>query len=353
MSKVMAAGNTKIAVNTRILTGHLTGVQRYLISILENLPERICQVGPAIPMHGIRGHAWEQFVLPARAKHKLLWSPSNTGPLGVTRQVLTVHDLAVIDHPEFFNRRYAAWYRFLLPRLVHRVRRIIAVSQFTKQRLIEVFGVPEKRITVIWNGIDERFCPRPEEQISAAIEKLCIPSHRYLVALGSLEPRKNLKRLLQAWSTIVSGLPNDVWLVLAGAQGKTIVFDGLPLHPLPQRVHLTGHVSDELLPALYAGAIAAPYVSLYEGFGLPALEAMACGTPVLTSNCTALPEVVGDAALMVDPYDLETISEELNRIIKNYTVREGLRQRGIERANQFRWKRTAERTWDLLEQEAR
>lgn len=346
------SGGTPICVNTRILGGHLTGVQRYLLSIFEYLPGSIHRIGPERPAHGVRGHAWEQFALPAKVRGEVLWSPSNTGPLAVTRQVLTVHDLVPIDHPEFLNPRFAAWYQFLLPKLVRRVRHIIAISEFTKQRLMDAFGVSEQRITVIWNGVDERFRPQPLELIAAAIEELGIPSSRYLFALGSLEPRKNLRRLLEAWARIVHQLPDDVWLVLAGARGKSIVFDGMSFEPLPPRVHLTGHVPDQLLPALYSGAIAALYVSVYEGFGLPPLEAMACGTPALTGDQTALPEVVGNAALTVDPYDVGAIGAGLQSLVTDDVLRQDLRERGLQRATRFHWKDTADRTWHVLEEVA-
>lgn len=348
----MIQENRQILVNTRILTGHLAGAQRYLLSMLKHMPESLCQVRPRNPMHGIRGHAWEQFVLPIHLKDKLLWSPSGSGPLMVTKQVLTVHDLVPIDHPEFLNPRFAAWYQFLLPKLVHRVQRIIAISEFTKQRLINVFNVPEERICVIWNGVDERFCPQPEDRISSAIKRLGIPTYHYFVALGSLEPRKNLKRLLDAWTHIVEDLPDDIWLVLAGAKGKSMVFEGVPLDPLPPRVHLTGHVPDELLPALYAGAIAAPYLSVYEGFGLPPLEAMACGTPTFTGNRTALPEVVGNAAMTVDPYDVEAIAQGLYRLAKDENLRQRLRLDGLKQSSHFSWKNTAEKTWQVLKETA-
>lgn len=337
-----------IAVNARVLSSSLTGVQRYLSSILNYMPDGVVELHPTDPKHGVRGHAWEQLLLPARLERKLLWSPSNTGPLSVTKQVLTVHDLASFDHPEFLNSRFAAWYRFLLPRLVRRVRRIIAVSEFTKERLMELFGIPEERIAVIWNGVDDRFRPQAEGQVSLALNKLGIPTRRYFVALGSLEPRKNLQRLLQAWSRIVLDLPDDVWLVLAGAKGKSLIFDATSFDPLPPRVHLTGYVPDEMLPALYTGAIATPYLSVYEGFGLPPLEAMACGTQALTSNRTALPEVVGDAALAVDPYDVDAISDGLIRLVGDTDFRAVLRRRGFERAKRFSWRSTAEQTWRVL-----
>jgi glycosyltransferase involved in cell wall biosynthesis len=340
---------SNLLVNTRILHGHLTGVQRYLLSILNHLDaDSLSKVSPAGPLHGIKGHAWEQFALPMKCGKKLLWSPSNSGPLACRHQVLTMHDLVPIDHAEFLNPRFASWYQFLLPRLVRRVDRVIAISEFTRNRLIEVFGISEDKIAVVWNGVDDRFKPQSEDKITEARIKLGIPAGRYLVALGSLEPRKNLKRLLQVWSRVVNELPDDVWLVLSGAKGKSLVFDGESYEDLPDRVHLTGHVPDDLLPALYSGALLAPYLSVYEGFGLPPLEAMACGTPPLTGNLTALPEVVGDGGLMVDPYDVDAIASALKKMVVDDALRDNLRLNGFQQARRFDWKRTAEQTMQVL-----
>ena len=145
-----------------------------------------------------------------------------------------------------------------------------------------------------------------------------MPCRHYVLCVGSLEPRKNLPRLLQAWSRIQSEVPGNVWLVLTGKKGNERIFaDAAGLSRLPPRVHLTGHVPDDVLPALYAGAIAFAYPSVYEGFGLPPLEAMAAGIPVLTGNQTSLPEVVGDAGVMVDPYDVDALADGLLRLLGN------------------------------------
>lgn len=340
--------NANILVNTRILSDRWTGVHRYLTSILSHFPDDIATVEPNTPFRGIKGHAWEQFSLPKQLNGHLLWSPCFTGPLSVTNQVVTIHDLVPFDYPESLNWRFAAWYRFLMPRLVKRVKHIIAVSNFTKNRLMEEFNLPEELITVIWNGVDERFKPTSEESIQQAVNKLGIPSKRYLVALGSLEPRKNLKRLLQAWANIINDVPDDTWLVIAGAKGRKIIFDDISFDPLPPRVHLTGYVDDNLLPSLYSGAIAAPYISYYEGFGLPALEAMACGTPVLSSNSSALPEVVGNAALTVNPFHVHAIAESLLRLIQDETFRTDLQHKGLLRAKQFTWHGAAAQTLSVL-----
>jgi len=344
--------STLVVVNARILSSVLTGVQRYTLELLSRFDDRVRTFAPKARLDGVRGHLWEQIVLPRRLKGELLFSPGNTGPLAVRRQVITVHDVVPLDHPEWLNPQFAAWYRFLVPSLVRRVRRVIAISEFTRKRLLERTGVEPEKIVVIPNGVDARFHPRSEEDVRRVRDALGIPTAHYVLSLGSLEPRKNLHRLLQAWGLIQAEVPEDVWLIVAGAKGKPLVFRDVSFDRLPPRVYLTGHVPDEHLPALYSGALAFVYVSVYEGFGLPPLEAMASGTPTLTSNQTALPEVVGDAGLMVDPYEVEAIAWEIKRLVEDSVLRAGLRKKGLERAKQFSWDKTAELTWKVLQEAA-
>jgi glycosyltransferase involved in cell wall biosynthesis len=340
-------------VNSKILHGHITGVQRYLLEIMANISGQIEKVQPRRSFSGLRGHIWEQFILPFRINKNLLWSPSNTGPLAVTRQVLTIHDVVPLDHPEWLNWKFAAWYRFLLPRLVLRARRVIAISEFTKERLLATTKISPEKIIVIPNGVDVRFHPRPEAEVTAAINALEVPARRYLLTVGSLEPRKNLRRLLAAWRQAHASLPEDVWLVVAGGKGKVMVFgDTTGAEELPPRVYLTGHVPDHMLPALYAGAAAFAYVSEYEGFGLPPLEAMASGVPVLVSNTTAFPEVVSDAGLYTNPLDVDEIARGLIRLLTDPALATDLMERGLRRAKQFSWERTAALTLKVLREAA-
>ena len=342
-----------LVCNTRNLYSNVTGVQRYTLELMKRFNGRIQAVQPEQPLHGIRGHIWEQFILPAKLGKRLLWSPSNSGPLTVENQVLTVMDVSPMDHPEWMNPRFASWYKFLTPKLVRRVRSVLTISEFTKQRIKEYCPDMISKVHVVHLAADSRFFPVNKIFIRKALERLTIPTPYYLVALGSLEPRKNLQRLLEAWEQIQTIISDDIWLVLAGAKGKKIVFGNVSFEKLPPRVHLTGHVPDEILPALYSGAIASPYISLYEGFGLPPLEAMACGTPVITSNVSSLPEVVGNAAITIDPYDLEAISEALIRLVEDSGLRSKLRLRGLERVKQFNWDKTADKTWQILQQAIR
>jgi len=344
---------TEIALNARFYAHRPTGMQRYALELSRRFAGRIDHVRPAKPLRGATGHLWEQLYLPSAVGGRLLWSPNNTGPLAVGHQVCTIHDLIPLDHPEWFNRRFAAWYGWLMPRLAKKIQHIIAISQFTKQRIVERLGVRPDRVSVIPNGVDERFSPRTPEEIEAVRRALGINATAYILCVGSLEPRKNLRRLIEAWARVQPLLGADVELVIAGARGSSRVFDSVRLDPLPPQVHFTGYVSDEQLPALYCGALALVYPSLYEGFGLPPLEAMACGTPVVTSNGTSLAEVAADVAVMVDPEDVDSIADGIRRVASSSALREELRRRGLERASRNTWERTAQQTLDLLLDQAK
>lgn len=309
------------------------------------------KVFPQASLHGLHGHFWEQTVLPAKVRGRLLFSPANTGPLATRRQVVTIHDVAALDHPERLNPRFAAWYRFMTPRLAGRVARVITISEYSKQRLLAHVPLDERRVVVIPNGVDERFGPQDHAAIASMRNELGMPQGRYVLCVGTLEPRKNVPRLLQAWARIFSRIPDDVCLVLTGKQGQRELFARMAgVGALPPRVHLTGHVADMYLPALYAGALAFVFPSLYEGFGLPPLEAMACGVPVLTGNLTSLPEVVGEAGLMVDPTSVEAIADGLLRLIQNDLLRQALIPKGLARAALFSWDEAAQRTWGVLQE---
>ena len=339
-----------VVANVRVLDYPLTGVQRYTQELLARLGSDVEPVGPSRPLGGVRGHLWEQAVLPRRLGGRLLWSPSNTGPLAVTRQVVTVHDTAALDHPEWLTPRFAAWYGWLLPRLVRRVRRVIVPSAFTRDRLGQVTALSPERIAVVPNGVDPRFRPPAAAEIAATRAALGIPSSRYVLSLGSMEPRKNLAALVRAWATLHQRMADDVWLVIAGEPGKRQVFPGVELGATP-RVHLTGRVADAHLPGLYGGATLFASPALYEGFGLPPLEAMACGTPVVAARRGAVPGVLGDAALLVEP-GAEAIAVGIERVLNDEALRDVLRRNGTERAAEYTWERTADLTRRVLREAA-
>jgi glycosyltransferase involved in cell wall biosynthesis len=332
----------------RAQTAGLRGVQRYTAEVQARLKDRLKTIAPDRPMQGVRGHLWEQTVLPRIVGKGLLWSPANTGPVRVASQVLTIHDIASLEHPEWFNSVFAAWYRWLTPALIKRVRRVITVSQFSRERLLALANIDESKIVVIPEGVDTRFRVRGADEIARMRSELGIPSPHYLLSLAAMEPRKNLRRLLAAWSSCVTRLPREIWLVLAGSSAPSKVFSGVDMGDIPPRVHFAGFVADDSLPALYSGALALVYVSIYEGFGLPALEAMASGTVPIVADNTSLPEVVGDAGFQVNPYDVEDIAAAIERVIDDSELRRTLAARAARHSRQFNWECTATQTWNVL-----
>ena len=342
---------TPILVNARVLSAPLTGTLRYTKELLARWNGRVETVSPGSCERGVSGHAWEQIVLPTRVGSRLLFSPSNTGPLMVENQVVTLHDMAVFDCPAAFSRLFEAWYKTLLPHLARRVRRIITVSTFVKERILALTDVNPSNVVVIPNGVSLQFRPDAVAELDAVVAALGLPSRAYVLTVGSADPRKNLARLFQAWTRLQTQVSEELWLVVVGA-GNGRVFGSSPLGDLPTRVFPVGHVEDHHLPALYAGALAMIYISFYEGFGLPPLEAMASGTAVVVGNRSSLPEVVGDAGLLIDPFDVGAIEEALRRILEDSELRSDLQQRGIERAKQFSWDEAARRTWAVLQDAA-
>ena len=343
----------KIKLNGRFYSHtHPTGMQRYALEMVSRVGGGLEIVRPGPSLKGGMGHLWEQAYLPVAARKSLLWSPNNTGPVAVSRQVVTIHDLIPLDHPEWFSPRFVALYRWLLPRLVHKAQHLVAISEFTRLRLIEGLRVDSSKITVIPNGVDKAFRPQTPERINQVRKALNLGDKPYVLCVGSVEPRKNLKGLLAAWAQLPFNIRKEYNLVLAGKSGRKEVFGDAGLDHVPEGAMFTGYVAQEDLPPLYSGAAVFAYPSLYEGFGLPPLEAMASGVPVVTSNNSSIPEVVGDAGVLVDPSDTQSIAEGLFRLMSREDLRKDYSRRGIERAASLSWDVSAERTWTVLQREA-
>ncbi len=342
-----------IYYNSRVLNAYTSGVQRYLQSILLNIDSAYVNeisVSSKYFSAGMMGHLWEQLMLPSKLKcNDVLWSPSNTGPIYCrAKHVVTMHDFATLDHPEWTSKSFSTLYRCILPRLAKRADAIIAISEYTKSRILHHTGIDESKISVIKNGVDDRFFIQSEKDFKSYImPKYKLPSERYILTVSSIEPRKNIGSLLRAWEKIQHKIDDDIWLVLVGRQNPK-VFSDAGLNNIPERVCFTGFVEDEDLAAIYQNALLFSYVSLYEGFGLPPLEAMAAGVPVLTSNTTSIPEVVGDKAVIVNPLSVSEIAENLLVLLGSDSLRNKLSLAGIEHAKQFSWKTTAEQTFNLL-----
>ena len=272
-------GSVNIVVNGRFEGRRISGVERYASEILRCLGDQVRVVRPRNKLRGVRGHLWEQFMLPFLVpKNEVLWSPANSGPLAVSNQIATIHDLSPLEHPEWFRADFAVWYRLFLPMLAKRVRRVLASSNYVKRKIEARLGV--KNVIVTSEGVDVNFFNPNARQ-----DKYDLPES-YILFLGSLEPRKNLPSLLSAWNMISEDFTNT-WLIIAG--GTDRVFHNVKFPSPVERVRFLGYIPEKHLPGLYAGATLFVLPSLEEGFGLPALEAMSCGTPVITSKAGALP----------------------------------------------------------------
>ncbi len=333
---------SEFVVNGRFQGRRLTGVERYASEILHCLGTAVEVVKPSQPLAGVQGHLWEQFLLPTRlGRNAFLWSPANTGPLAVTRQAITIHDLSVLDHPEWFNANFRLWYMLLLPRLAKRARVVLTVSEHSRRSILRRFGLPEEKVVVVPDGVNlNQFQPCDASAVRAKYGL----GERYVLFVGSLDPRKNLERLSQAM-VLLSDVRN-IELAIAGSW--TNIFRPVAVHASKRRIRLLGYVPDEDLPALYSGATFFIMPSLFEGFGLSVLEAMACGTPVIASHAGALPEVVGDAAMLVDPTSVEGIAEGMRQLLSQPERRAELKRKGLERVHQFSWERSAQQVLEVL-----
>ncbi len=260
------------------------------------------------------------------------------------KNVVTIHDIpqhsnpySGTRHPEKKIRRYAD--------IMARADRIITDSEYTKTDILHFYSIPEERIHAVPLGVEGPGRVLSEEEIGVSLSRYGIRAP-YLLHVGRIEAKKNLARTLEAYSRIRKQLTQPVQLVLAGSPGPggEEAFDAIEKLGLSRDVRLTGYVRQEDLLPLYAGAAVFLFASLFEGYGMPILEAMACGTPVLTSNVASLPEVAGDAALLVDPLDVASIADGILRLVEEPELREHCIRKGLERVESFTWERTARET---------
>lgn len=286
------------------------------------------------------GHVWEQVLLPARAaalRAALVLSPANLAPLAWPNNVVLIHDAAALRHPESYAAAYVAWQRAILPLVARRAVHVVTVSEFSRREIVTLLGADPQRISVIAGGVDERFDPAVDPEPARRALGLQRP---YVLTVGSLIARKNLAALAPAAHRL-DRLGID--LVAAGGGRPQ-----LRAEADVAGVRALGLVSERDLPGLYAGARALVLPSRYEGFGLPCLEAMACGVPVVAADRTALPETCAGAALLVDPDDREAIADALERAALDEQVRARLTAAGLRRAAPLTWDRSARAVDALL-----
>jgi glycosyltransferase involved in cell wall biosynthesis len=369
--EVTAEDGSHVAINAHLLSGRAwyrsAGVHQYIYYLLRHLGQvndgmhytvllgegaLPADVGlTALQSRWLTSRApvrvlWEQFVQPwalQRIRADLVHGPAFVGPLlSSCPVVVTIHDLSFIRFPKLF-RPASRFYLAVLTRLsARRARRLIAVSAHTARESTRLLNVPPERIDVVYHGVDPAFRPLPVDEVSSFRECRGLPE-RFVLFVGTLEPRKNLVRLVEAFARVRDG---KVGLVLVGGRGWLYdeLFARVESLGLDDEVIFADYVMGDELPIWYNAATVVAYPSVYEGLGLPVLEAQACGTPVLTSNVSSLPEAAGDAALMVDPYDVEAMAAELDRLLADELLRHQLRECGLAHARRFSWPQTAQET---------
>ena len=363
-----------VALNAHLLSGRASyrsaGIHHYIDHLIQHLDTAAEEmrftalVGAAagLPDAGMpamrakwdtstpwRRTIWEQARLPLVARQieaDLIHAPAFVGPLAsAVPMVTTIHDLSFIRFPHLFrpaNRLYLKTMTWLSAR---RSRQLIAVSEHTALETRQLLSVAPEKITVVYHGVDARFQPLPANQVTTFREHRRLPE-RFVLFVGTLEPRKNLIRLVEAFKLAD---PGETKLMLVGGKGWLYedLFARVDELGLGETVRFPGYVPNDELVLWYNAATVFAYPSLYEGFGMPVTEAQACGTPVLASSTTSLPEAAGEAALLVDPEDVDAIAGGLRRLLDDEELRRELSDRGREHADAFGWTRTARRTAEV------
>jgi glycosyltransferase involved in cell wall biosynthesis len=271
-------------------------------------------------------------------------------PLVPCKAVVTIHDCIHLRFPQYLPNRLGYVYaRSSMWVATHRASRVLTVSETSKRDILRYFRVPESKIDVIYNAIDERLGEAPTAVEMAQVRERYQLNAPFVLYTGNIKPHKNLERLIEAFHTLRRGGLEHVQLLIIGDEISkyATLRRAVHRHKLHKHVRFFGFVPDKTLASLYRLASVFVFPSLYEGFGLPPLEAIAAGTPVITSNLSSLPEVVGDAAILIDPYEPDEIAAAMRRVLTDPAVREDLRARGLARVKQFSWDRSVQRVREI------
>lgn len=279
-------------------------------------------------------------------KNHIFHSPNYALPAFMGQSVSTIHDLSIFRHPQFHPAERLAHMRRIFPSILRRGDLFVTDSEFSRQEILDYWGVDADRVLAVPLGVDACYRPMSSEDLSPALKRLGLEPWRYTLSVGTIEPRKNIERLIQLYRQLPSSLRNEYPLVLAGNEGwnSESIHQEIVAGRAEDWLIYLSYVAESDLPALYAGSRAFACVSLYEGFGLPVLEAMAAGVPVVCSSVASLPEVGGDAVRYVDPLQPDEIRQALIDLLENDALSDSYRRAGLARASQFTWSRTVEGT---------
>lgn len=344
-------------VNGRFLTQKPTGVHRYAFEICNQLADLGVDFYVAVPKEinpdyklnfktiqcgSLNSHLWEQISLPKYLKKHgspLLLSLSGCGPLNYSNQIITIHDVSHERHPEWFSKNYCRFYGYMMPRIGKKAHAVITVSEFSKKEIEETLNIQSDKIYVINCSI-----PSYHTIGEGKVENENNSDERYIVSVSSMDPRKNFIRLVEAFNKIED---KSVKLYIVGMQFKA--FNTPDMAQLVQdNVILTGYLDDESLQNMYKKALFSVYPSLYEGFGIPPLESMSYGCPVIVSDIPALREINGDAAMFINPLDVADISFKMDLLIRDAELRNELSKKGREQVKKYSWTKSAQQIIELV-----
>lgn len=347
-------------VNGRYLTQKATGVHRYAFEICNKLHEMGVDFYVAVPQEinpdykfsfktvpcgSLKTHLWEQISLPRYLKKNgspLLISFTGCGPLNYTNQIITIHDVSHERYPEWFSKNYYRYYHYMMPRIGRKAHAILTVSQFSKKEIIDVFGLDASKIHVVHSNVPFHTKPSAEEILSYKPDP---DAEKYIIAVSSMDPRKNFVRLAEAFNKLED---KSVKLHIIGMRFKA--FNTPDLQKLVgDNIHLPGYIDDNELQGMYQNALLSIYPSLYEGFGLPPLESMTYGCPAINSDIPALREVSEEAALYVNPYDVDDIANGISLLLKDNALRQELKAKGLEQIKKYSWEKSAKQVYELAQ----
>lgn len=343
-----------LIVNARFLTQNITGVQRYAIEISKQLKailnNQVLFVSPKNIIHNKiaeelevcvvgknRGHIWEQFDLPiylTKNKSPLLLNLANTAPIFYRNKICAIHDIAYEKFPQTFNWKFRLFYKIAIPTIIKSSKRVLTVSNFSKDEILKLYEVQSNKIDVTYNAVNNTY-----KNIFTNNEE------KYILAVSSIHYQKNLHSLLDAFNKLNN---SNIKLFLVGEMNKNFTnLNLLEKIGSNNNIIFKGRVGDDELVRLYSNAICFVFPSFYEGFGIPPLEAQACGCPVACSNAASLPEVCGDSVVYFDPYSIEDMRDKIQMVLDNEKLRDELRVKGFENVKRFSWERSTERIIEI------
>jgi len=366
----------RIGIDARLIQGPFTGDSTYWRGLIEGLsrldadlvlyldgklPKPEIPVSRDIPVRVLQAccsRVWSAWTFPRALKEdgiQVAHVQYTIPPRMPCPTITTIHDVSFKRLPEFFTLKDRLILNWSTKRASKKAVRVIVPSQHTKEELVGLYGIDPGKIAVTYEGVDKQFQPMDRTTAIGLISEKYGIQPPFVLTLGVIQPRKNLGRLIEGFAALKGNVESEHKLVIVGKQGwKEADLQGrIKALGLANDVIRTGYVPYEDLPALYSAADVFVYPSVYEGFGLPPLEAMACGTPVITGDRSSLPEVVGEAGVMVDPYDPDAFAKAMAKVLSSESLRAEMRTRGLSQASKFSWDKMASETLEIYREVAR